>query len=117
MKMAIFGSRTLSGEKVIEIIVNSVQTFEPESIITSGETLGVCEEARICSRYLAIPLKVYWLDESKCAGKYHHRSIAVLTECDKCLFIHDGKSKGTLNEIEVAQKLGKPYDVVLIKNG
>lgn len=116
MKLAIFGSRSLKCEKTAWIISQAIKKNTPSVIITAGETLGVCELARIIARITVTPLKLYWLDEKRCAGKYHWRSVGVLNDCDFCLFIHDGKSKGTKNEIDVCKKLNKPFECVLIKN-
>ena len=113
MILAIFGSRTLHGNEVISVIENSVKKYHPQHIVTAGEAEGVCREARATARTLAVPLKIHWLNNRKyAAGKYDHRSIDVLKECDLCLFIHDGESQGTLNEIEVCKGLGKPFDYV-----
>ena len=70
----------------------------------------MCEEARQISKQLCIPLKVHFIDNDKyAAGKYEHRSKAILKETDFCIFIHDGKSKGTSNEIKMCEKLGVEY--------
>ena len=47
---------------------------------------------------------------------FHHRSLAVLQNCDWCLIVHDGSSKGTQNELEMAQKIGKPYKYIRLKD-
>jgi hypothetical protein len=116
MKLAIFGSRSLKCEKTAQVIVRAIEKYNPSVIITAGETLGVCELARIIARITSVPLKLYWLNEKRCAGKYHWRSVGVLNECDFCLFIHDGKSKGTKNEIDVCKKMNKLFECILIKN-
>ena len=46
MRLAIFGSRTLSDERVEELIQLKIDELKPECIITSGETSGVNEIAR-----------------------------------------------------------------------
>lgn len=46
MKLAIFGSRTLSDERVEEFIQQKIDDLKPECIITSGETTGVNEKNR-----------------------------------------------------------------------
>ena len=40
----------------------------------------------------------------------------VIRECDYCVFIHDGKSIGTRNEMEIAKKLNKPFAYHLVKD-
>jgi hypothetical protein len=113
MILAIFGSRALHGRDVVAAIEEAVKKHKPTHIVTAGEVEGVCAVVRDTARVLAVPLKLHWLNNKRyAAGKYDHRSIDVLKECDRCLFIHDGKSQGTLNEIEVCRRFGKPYDYV-----
>lgn len=116
MKLLIFGSRTLTGQSVKEIIIDQIAIHKPDMIITAGEPEGVCEMAREVAKHLAIPLKLHFVDNAKYAtGKYHMRSIAALKDCDFCLFIHDGTSKGTANEIVEAKKLNVPYSYDLVE--
>ena len=114
-KLAVFGSRSVETIVCGEYILNFCVDFNPTEIITSAESGGVCETAREIAKICFIPLKVFFADTRRNAGKYHHRSVSVLTECDFCLFVHDGKSKGTLNEIEVCKKLKKPFKYVVIE--
>jgi len=112
MKLAIFGSRSLIGEPVRRAIRDAVVRYAASEIVTAGEPQGVCDEARHVAKELSVPLKLYWLNaKERAAGKYHWRSVAVLKDCDACLFIHDGKSVGTRNEIKLAVKLGTAHEV------
>lgn len=43
------------------------------------------------------------------------RSIIALKMADHMLAIWDGKSKGTLNEIDLAEKMGVPTTVIKMK--
>lgn len=110
MKLAIFGSRTLFSdfakheiEKEINLLYDKI-----EYIITAAEPDGICKLAQEIAKEKCIPIKLYYADNKKyAAGKYEKRSEFVISECDLILFYHDGKSKGTLNEIKVAEKLKK----------
>ena len=116
MRLAIFGSRSLYGSSVRAVIAEYIENHNVTEIITAGEPQGVCDEARNVSKELSIPVKMHWLNaKERCAGKYHWRSIAVLLDCDLCLFLHDGKSKGTANEIKVAVKLGVAHQVITMQ--
>ena len=116
MKLAIFGSRTLTDERVETTIQNYIEECKPEVIITSGETSGVNEIARVKARENKITLVLEWANNKKySAGKYEHRSIEILKQCDKALFIHDGNSKGTANELAICKKMNKPYDYIRIE--
>jgi hypothetical protein len=41
--------------------------------------------------------------------------LAVFLDCDRTILIHDGISKGTSNELKVAQKMGIPYRYELLE--
>ena len=111
MKLAIFGSRTLSDERVEELIQERIDDLKPDEIITSGETSGVNEIARNKARENKITLVLVWADNIKFArGKYEHRSLEILKRCDHALFIHDGQSKGTANELKICHKMNVSLD-------
>lgn len=113
MKLAIFGSRTLSDERVENLIQNKIDELKPECIITSGETTGVNEIARTKARDNKIRLILEFANNKKyAAGKYEHRSIEILKQCEFAIFIHDGQSKGTLNELAIAKKMHKRYEYI-----
>lgn len=104
--LAFQGSRSLKGVEVWEIIDAEVKKHNPDYIVTSGETAGVCEITRDYCRKNGIPLKLHFFNRKKYGrGIYHHRSMAIMTECTFCVFIHDGFSKGTKNEMVIAKKL------------
>ena len=116
MKLAIFGSRTLTDERVEITIQEYIDKLAPDCIITSGETSGVNEIARNKARENKITLVLEWANNAKySAGKYENRSIDILKQCDRSLFIHDGNSKGTKNELAICKKMNKPYDYVRIE--
>jgi len=53
MKVCIFGSRTLRGKRVREIINSELAGKKIEYVVTSGETNGVCAMARLyCKEFL-----------------------------------------------------------------
>ena len=104
------------GGDVKEIIRHEIEQRKPEYVLTASDPCGVCEMAKVIARETAVPLKVFFLNQKEHGrGKYHWRSVAVLKDCDFCLFIHDGQSKGTRNEIVLARKLGTPHEVHILK--
>jgi hypothetical protein len=110
-KLTIFGSRTLTDNRVSEIINNAIEKHKPEVILTSGETAGVCEVARKIAAKKAITLTLKFANNEKyAAGKYASRCEQILKESDFVVFIHDGVSKGTKNEITMAKKMKIPFD-------
>jgi len=54
MKVCIFGSRTLRGKRVREIINSELAGKKIEYVVTSGETNGVCAMARLYCKEFSI---------------------------------------------------------------
>lgn len=107
--LAVQGSRSLNDERVKILILEEIERIQADEIITSAEPDGVCGVARQLAKERAIPLKLHFLNFKFLRGAFEHRSKAILMECDAALFIHDGESKGTANELILAKKMGVPY--------
>lgn len=105
-RLSVHGSRTLRDERVRIIILEEIEKYHPTTIVTHAEPEGVCEMARQIAKEKAIPLKLHFLNFRYLRGAFEHRSKDVLNDCDFSVFIHDGKSKGTANEIKLAEKMG-----------
>jgi len=113
VKLGFGGSRSLKGEEVKDIIADVIEKYKPGVIVTCGEPEGVCEEVRRYCRYSrkGLTLLLYHLPiEDKATGAYHYRNKAVIEASDRLVFIHDGSSRGTQNEIELAEEAGREYD-------
>jgi len=108
-RLLIFGSRTLADQRVKDVIVAEIEKHQPSVLVTAGEPAGVCEVARELAKELAIPLSLHYLNLKHNQGKYHHRSVNALKDCDHCVLIHDGASLGTKNELVLAKKMLVPY--------
>jgi len=67
--------------------------------------------ARKIAREKAIPLTLHWLNFIFLRGAFEQRSKAVLRDSDHSIFIHDGRSKGTSNEIKLAVKMGHAHTI------
>ena len=113
--LGVFGSRTLNCNTVNAIIHECIKKLQPTKIVTSQEPQGVCEVAQRVAKDLAIPLQLHFINMTYLRGAFEQRSIEVISEADYMLFIHDGQSKGTANEIEVCKKLNKPYELHVIE--
>lgn len=109
MKLSVHGSRTLNDERVKIILMEEIETYEITEIVTHAEPGGVCQVARDLCREKAIPLKLHFLNFKYLRGAFEHRSRDVLKDGDRAIFIHDGKSKGTSNEVKLARKMNVPY--------
>lgn len=111
MILGIHGSRTLKDERVKIILLEEIERHQPEMIVTHAEPDGVCDIARRLCRDKAIPLKLHFLNFKFLRGAFEKRSKAVLKDSDYGIFIHDGKSVGTSNEIKLAVKMGLEHVV------
>lgn len=109
MILSVHGSRTLTDERVKIILLEVIAKHGVTQIVTHAEPGGVCEVARNLCREKAIPLKLHFLNFKYLRGAFENRSKAVLRDGDLALFIHDGKSKGTQNELKLCQKWALPY--------
>ena len=107
-RLCIHGSRTLKVERVKIIILEEIEKHKPTTIVTHAEPGGVCEVARALCRELAIPLKLHFLNFKYLRGAFEHRSRDIMNDSDHGVFIHDGNSKGTSNELKMAEKMKIP---------
>ena len=110
VRLTVFGSRSLADERVEIIIREQVQKHRVTHIVTSAEPCGVCEVARRVTASLGIPLVLHFLNFQYLRGAFEHRSRSVFRDSDRAVFIHDGISKGTANEVKLAEKMGLPFE-------
>ena len=108
-KLSVHGSRTLKDERVKILLIEEIEKYKVTQIVTHAEPGGVCQVARHLCKEKAIPLKLHFLNFRFLRGAFEHRSKDVLRDADRCIFIHDGKSTGTSNELKLAKKLKLPY--------
>lgn len=118
MRLCIFGTRTFYNNKeAAHIIDEQIQTLKPEIILTAGDADGVCKLAIEKAKEHAIPCEIHFLNQKRYArGMYDHRSRDILKHSDYVLFIHDGFSQGTKNEIKQAQNMGLGYKYFKVTN-
>jgi hypothetical protein len=116
-RLSFHGSRSLTCSKTREVIKLEIEKHQPDTVVTHGEPAGACELAREVARFEGIPLKLHHLQMKYLAGKFHHRSVAVLEDCDHAIFLHDGVSQGCSNELELARKMGIPYTYYVWEKG
>ncbi|WP_319408789.1 hypothetical protein [uncultured Desulfosarcina sp.] len=109
MKLSVHGSRTLNDERVKILLMEEIETYGITEIVTHAEPEGVCKVARDLCKEKAIPLKLHFLNFKYLRGAFEHRSLDVLNDGDRAIFIHDGRSKGTANELILAKKMNVPY--------
>ena len=78
-------------------------------ILTCQEPGGVSEVAQKVAKQYAYPLQCHFLNMQYLRGAFEQRSKEIIVEADAFLVIHDGKSKGTENELKLVKKSGKPF--------
>lgn len=113
MRLLIFGSRDINTDLAQQILEEQLDRLQPSHIVTAGEPEGVCAVARRLAQERSIPLVLHFKHRKRLAGQYHHRSIAALKDCDQAIFIHNGSSQGTTNEIALAVKMKIEHQVIL----
>ncbi|WP_319410138.1 hypothetical protein [uncultured Desulfosarcina sp.] len=109
MKLSVHGSRTLNDERVKILLMEEIEAHGITEIVTHAEPEGVCKVARDLCKEKAIPLKLHFLNFKYLRGAFEHRSVDVLNDGDRAIFIHDGRSKGTANELILAKKMNVPH--------
>jgi hypothetical protein len=117
LRLCIFGTRTFyKNQAAARIIDRELETLQPELIVTTGDADGICRLAIDKARKHSIPCEIHFLNQAQYArGMYEHRSLSILKRCDFVLFIHDGTSQGTKNEMNQADQLKIPYKYFKIK--
>lgn len=111
-KLCIFGTRTFyDNPEARQIIQTALRDRPPDVIVTCGDADGVCKLAIDVARETGIICELHWLRQDKyAAGMFEHRSKETLASSTRVLFIHDGASKGTLNEMKQAEAMGLPSE-------
>lgn len=115
-RISFHGSRSLSKKQCLPIIQDIMDRCQVRTIITHGEPHGACEYARDYAKEKAISLKTHFLQKHKMAGMFHWRSMSVLEDAEKAIFLHDGVSDGTANELKLCKKIGLAYEYYSLEN-
>lgn len=114
IRLAIVGSRSFGDyELLLRKIAEIYGEYEIECVVSGGaigaDSLG--------ARYAAengIPLvehKPDWGRYGKAAGFIRNRYI--IEDCTHCIAFWDGKSRGTKNDIDLCDEIGRPCEVVV----
>jgi predicted Rossmann fold nucleotide-binding protein DprA/Smf involved in DNA uptake len=109
MRVIIAGGREVKGDKadtlVRDAIADSGWTREIVEVI-HGAALGIDSAAhRVCEGIWPVtPVPADWNAHGKSAGPIRNRKMAGMA--DALIAVWDGKSRGTKNMIETAEKMG-----------
>jgi hypothetical protein len=115
IKLGILGSRSLSDERVKILILEHLEKTGATKIITCQEPQGVCEVAQRVAKETGTPLQLHFLNFKYLRGAFERRTKEIIKDADIFLVIHDGESKGTANELKLAERSKKPFEYTILE--
>jgi len=106
-KLAIVGSRNIDDKKFVNRLLNAYRfLFNTPELVISGGARGIDTFAEQWANDNSIETKIFlpdWDKFGKSAGILRNKDI--ISECNICLAIWDGQSRGTLNDIQLCEEL------------
>lgn len=108
MKTAVVGSRGFNDQTLFDSVMSE---FSPSAIISGGAD-GADSMAAEYAKKNGIELVEFlpdWKQHGSAAGPIRNKMI--IEAADMCIAFWDGKSRGTLNSINLAKKKGIPVYV------
>jgi predicted Rossmann fold nucleotide-binding protein DprA/Smf involved in DNA uptake len=110
MKLAIVGSRTIKSFDLKNYVTNDCNE------IVSGGAKGIDKIAQMYAKENNLKVTVFLPDYKRyLKGAPFKRNQQIAEYADKCLAIWDGKSKGTINTVELFKKFNKPVRVITVE--
>lgn len=110
ISLGVHGTRDLYDDRIRVTLIDTIEKYGINKIVTHAEPHGVCEIARKLAQERGMILELHFLDIKNGRGMFAHRSKGVIDSSDYSVVFHDGKSKGTENEVKLLKKLGKDFD-------
>lgn len=112
-KVAVIGSRSLADSKKHRALLNQILCFLRPTQIISGGATGPDLWAEEWADEFGVNTIIYRPDYVRHGRNAPHvRNTAIANECDVCIVIWDGKSKGTYSTIQKLYK--RKIDVIYI---
>lgn len=108
MKIAVIGSRTFDDKKLLDVILSGYEI----DLIISGGARGADSLAQEYAKERNIPAKIFLPDWSIGRHAGFLRNTQIVEAADCVIAFWDGKSKGTLDSINKAKKLGKDCAII-----
>ncbi|MDR0575621.1 MAG: hypothetical protein LBG96_16640 [Tannerella sp.] len=115
MKIAVFGSREINKKKVYDILCDKMSA--EHEYITSGNIDGAAKMAVTVAKEKGIKITLYNYESG--LGFYlalkdiMSKNKKMIAACDSALVFWNGESKGTEREINMLDKQGKPYELII----
>lgn len=116
MKLAIVGSRTITGIDLSKIVDDHFDFLDRINEVVSGGAIGIdtiAEKYASDNNFKLTVFKPDWDKFGKAAGAIRNKQIA--DYADQCLAIWDGKSKGTMITVDMFKKQNKRVIVIIKK--
>lgn len=116
MKLAIVGSRSFTDYEKFKFHITMLFNIQSIKLIITGGAIGADSLAERFAKENDIPINIIkpdWDKYGKSAGML--RNIDIISSADEALIFWDGISKGTKNDIELAEKYKKPYNIITLK--
>jgi hypothetical protein len=110
VNIGIVGSRDYTP---LSKVIDYVNTLPVSSCVVSGHAQGVdqtAEQAAQARGMRVISLPADWKKYGKSAG--FKRNVDIVAHSDRIVAFWDGKSKGTVHTIRLAQHAGKPCEII-----
>jgi hypothetical protein len=111
--VAVVGSRSFNDYALLERTLSERQI----DMIVSGGAAGADSLAYQYAKEKGLPILVIfpkWNQFGRGAG--FMRNKLIVDRCDKVVAFWDGESKGTKSTIELAERQGKPVEVIQYEN-
>ena len=110
MRIAVIGSRGI--DRIDFALVGAKEG----DVIVSGGAKGPDSLAEEAALARGIPVTVYVPDYEKYGRAAPHvRNRMIVHSCDRLVAFWDGKSRGTASTVELARRMGKPVEVIEVK--
>lgn len=113
MKIAIVGSRSIHNEELVNNFINECfPDLTKIKLIVSGGSKGVDTIAEMFAKEHNIKTKIFMPNYDKYGKQAAFiRNSDIISLCDECIVIWDGKSKGAKHDIDLCTEMHKKCHV------
>jgi hypothetical protein len=112
MRIAVIGSRSFDGERRL---CRTLDSLPHVTEIVTGDARGANQLAEAYAKHRGIPLRIFAADWRRWRkGAAERRNRLIVAASDLVVAFWDHESPGTRMELEIAESLSKPIDVVRV---
>ena len=116
MKLAIVGSRSFNDyDMLVDFIEENYNVEDITHVISGGAKGADALGERFANDFIkeTIIFPAEWEKYGKSAG--FKRNVEIIKNCDECVCFWDGQSHGTKHDIDLCEKMKKPYKICYFK--